>query len=161
MMQLFKWIMLYSLLDNQKAPCLEGLGVGGAVKGAEVQPHVETLHHVRGLHLEVDDPVRDQCREETDDLTQHLHIVHHRVVKTAPVTHLGVVEAARGRRHVGEVHAAGGERGELEWGYFPGGDSIKRPYVIETMHSYTLPMSCLSGLHLSLLTGGTAVCGHS
>ena len=26
-------------------------------------------------------------------------------------------------------------------------------YIIETMHSYTLPMSYLSGLHLSLLTG--------
>ena len=37
----------------------------------------------------------------------------------------------------------------------------QRPYIIETMHSYTLPMYSLSGLHLSLLTGGTAVCGHS
>ena len=38
---------------------------------------------------------------------------------------------------------------------------IQRPYFIEMMQSYTLPMQCLSGLHLSLLTGGTAVCGHS
>ena len=37
----------------------------------------------------------------------------------------------------------------------------QRPYIIETMHSYTLPMLCLSGLCLFLLTGGTAVCGHS
>ena len=41
------------------------------------------------------------------------------------------------------------------------GDTRQRLYIIETMHSYTLPMYCLSGLHLSLLTGGTAVCGHS
>ena len=39
--------------------------------------------------------------------------------------------------------------------------SNQRPYIIETMSSYTLPMLCLSGLHLSLLTGGTAVCFHS
>ena len=31
----------------------------------------------------------------------------------------------------------------------------QRPYIIETMHSYTLPMYCLSGLRLSLLTGVT------
>ena len=37
----------------------------------------------------------------------------------------------------------------------------QRPNIIETMHSYTLPMQCLSELHISLLTGGTAVCGHS
>ena len=37
----------------------------------------------------------------------------------------------------------------------------QRPYIIERTHSYTLPKYCLSGLHLSLLTGGTAVCGHS
>ena len=42
-----------------------------------------------------------------------------------------------------------------------GGVGYQRPYVIETVHSYTLPMQCLSGLHLSLLTGGTAVCCHS
>ena len=36
------------------------------------------------------------------------------------------------------------------------------PYIIETMHSYTLPIySCNAGLHLSVLKGGTAVCGHS
>ena len=37
----------------------------------------------------------------------------------------------------------------------------QRPYITETMHSYTLPLLCLSGLHLSLQTGGSAVCGHS
>ena len=37
----------------------------------------------------------------------------------------------------------------------------QRPYIIETVHSFTMPMLCLSGLHLSLLTGGTVVFGHS
>ena len=40
-------------------------------------------------------------------------------------------------------------------------EGTEGPYIIETMHSYTLPYLGLSGLHLSLLTGGTAVFGHS
>ena len=52
----------------------------------------------------------------------------------------------RGRKGVGEVWRIG-------W-------LGQRPNFIETMHSYTLPMECLSGLHLSLLTL-TAVCGRS
>ena len=38
---------------------------------------------------------------------------------------------------------------------------LQRPYMIETIHSYTFPMKCLFRLYLSLLTDGTAVCGHS
>ena len=33
-------------------------------------------------------------------------------------------------------------------------------YIRDMMHSYTLPMRCLSGLGLSLLLVGAAVCGH-
>ena len=47
----------------------------------------------------------------------------------------------------------------VEWGYCGAGGggggtwpgSQQRHYIIETMHSYTVPMLCLSGLHLSLL----------
>ena len=44
---------------------------------------------------------------------------------------------------------------------FPHLPPLQRPYITETMHSYSLPMWCLSGLGLSLLPGGAAVGGHS